>query len=109
MEKNYVYFKFEPIINASKSKEYKAPVTKNCTALMNFLISNDLLNINPLNEDGIIKEDLVLTTKEFKNSGELLFGKPVMKWLQYLDKGGSIDNLKILQKGLDDIRATSTK
>jgi hypothetical protein len=106
---NDLMYAFAPILNASKSKDYKNRVREKHTILMNFLISNNLLKLNPLDADGFIKEDVILYANDFNDGAEKLFGKPVMKWLQYIDKGGSIDNLKILQKGLDDIRATSTK
>jgi hypothetical protein len=62
------------------------------------------LNVQPLNSEGQIKEDLILRTSDFKNNGHLLFGKPVMKWFQYIDKGGNVNNLSILEKGLEKIK-----
>lgn len=99
-----ITFAFEPIFNASKNKEYKAAVTKNCTALMSFLVRHNLLKINPFNESGSIKIDLILYDENFNDGAEKLFGKPVSNWFKYLDKGGNIDDVSILEKGLSAIK-----
>lgn len=99
-----IAFAFEPILNASKNKDYRESVTKNCTALMAFLVRNNLLKVNPLDEHGSIKADLVLCDSDFNEGAEKLFGKSVSSWFKYLDKGGRIDDVSILEKGLRTIR-----
>jgi hypothetical protein len=101
--KSEIAFAFSPILNASKSKEYKTSVTKNCKTLMSFLVNRNLLKVNPFDENGEIKNDLVLYDEDFNEGAEQLFGKPVSSWFKYLDKGGNINNVSILEKGLNAI------
>ena len=98
-----VWFEFAPMLLASKSSSYKESVTKKCTSLVNFLFRNSALKTNPLNEDGLIKEDLVILREDLSKAGQHLFTSgAIYKWLEYADKSGKTDNFKRLEKALAD-------
>lgn len=59
-------------------------------SLLNFLYRNDLLvDIHPFNDDGSIKEELVIKKSNVTDEGLQLFIKPVNNWFNALDKGTS--------------------
>ena len=56
-----VLFDFDAFISGSKDVDYQEAIKKMSLSLMKFLIENDLLvNINPFNQDGSVKKDLIL-------------------------------------------------
>ena len=67
------WYRFAPILNANKSRSYKESVTKYCTSLVTFLYEKSVLKIYPLNEDGVIKEDLVIYKDDLTEAGQYLF------------------------------------
>lgn len=99
---NPKWFEFLPFLNASKSRTYRESVTKQCTSLMKFFIENSLVKIYPLDENGIIKSDLVIFKNDFTEEGQYLFKSgAVFKWLGYTDNGGRLDYYKHLEKALE--------
>lgn len=100
---NPEWFEFYPIFNASKNRTYRESVTRKCTSLMNFFIKNSLLKVYPLNENGIIKDDLRIYKNDLTEEGQYLFTSgAVYKWLDYTDRGGKIENFKHLEKALGE-------
>lgn len=98
---NPIWFKFYSIINASKNRDYRETVTKQCTSLMDFFTRNSLLKINPYKENGLIKDDLEIYKDDLTEAGQYLFTSgAVYKWLAYIDRGGKIENYKHLEKAL---------
>ncbi|WP_249228562.1 DNA polymerase III [Veillonella sp. oral taxon 158] len=70
-------------------------------ALMTFLKNNNLLvDIDPFNEDGSIKEDLIIRKSNVTNEGFQLFVKPVNNWWNALDRGTPPEKVTILENGL---------
>ena len=60
-----------------------------------------MLKNYPLNENGIIKEDLIIYEDDLTEAGQYLFTSgAIYKWLGYTDKGGKTDNFKRLDKAL---------
>lgn len=88
--------------NRSKSKAYRQQVLDTHTALFTFFKDNSLLNVNPFDDEGIIKTDQIFFENDFTETGLLMISMyhspkpPVMKWLTYIEKGGKLENKKIL-------------
>ena len=101
-----VLFDFDAFISGSKDIDYQEAIKKMSLSLMKFLIENDLLvNINPFNQDGSIKNDLIIKKSNLTDEGFQLFVKPVNNWWNALDRGTSPEKVTILENGLKKIRA----
>lgn len=102
---NPIWFEFYSILNASKNRTYRERVTMRFTSLMNFFVKNSLLKINPFDENGIIREDLEIHKNEFTEEGlYLITSEAVLKWLDYTDNGGKLENYKHLEKALAEYK-----
>ena len=108
MEANdIVLFDFDAFISGSKDVDYQEAIKKMSLSLMKFLIENDLLvNINPFNQDGSVKKDLIIKKSNLTDEGFQLFVKPVNNWWNALDRGTPPEKVTILENGLKKIRAT---
>ena len=108
MEANdIVLFDFDAFISGSKDVDYQEAIKKMSLSLMKFLIENDLLvNINPFNQDGSVKNDLIIKKSNLTDEGFQLFVKPVNNWWNDLDRGTPPEKVTILENGLKKIRAT---
>lgn len=107
MEANdIVLFDFDAFISGSKDVDYQEAIKKMSLSLMKFLIENDLLvNINPFNQDGSVKNDLIIKKSNLTDEGFQLFVKPVNNWWNALDRGTPPEKITILENGLKKIRA----
>ncbi|WP_205965253.1 hypothetical protein [Paraburkholderia flava] len=93
------------LLSANKSDAYRDQIIRISTSLLNFLKENDLLvNADPFDEGGKIKEDFVLRMSNVTPDGLELFKKIIPGWSAYIDKGGEIENVSRLEKGLKKIR-----
>jgi len=93
------------LLSANKSDAYREQIIRLSTALLAFLKSHDLLTgVEPFDEGGAIKEDFVLRMSNVTDDGLELFKKVVPGWSAYIDKGGDIENVSRLEKGLQKIR-----
>ena len=102
-----VLFDFDAFISGSKDVDYQEAIKKMSLSLMKFLIENDLLvNINPFNQDGSVKNDLIIKKSNLTDEGFQLFVKPVNNWWNALDRGTPPEKVTILENGLKKIRAT---
>ncbi|KJQ74033.1 MULTISPECIES: hypothetical protein [Streptococcus] len=101
-----VLFDFDAFISGSKDVDYQEAIKKMSLSLMKFLIENDLLvNINPFNQDGSVKKDLIIKKSNLTDEGFQLFVKPVNNWWNALDRGTPPEKVTILENGLKKIRA----
>ena len=101
-----VLFDFDAFISGSKDVDYQEAIKKMSLSLMKFLIENDLLvNINPFNQDGTVKKDLIIKKSNLTDEGFQLFVKPVNNWWNALDRGTPPEKVTILENGLKKIRA----
>ena len=101
-----VLFDFDAFISGSKDVDYQEAIKKMSLSLMKFLIENDLLvNINPFNQDGSVKKDLIIKKSKLTDEGFQLFVKPVNNWWNALDRGTPPEKVTILENGLKKIRA----
>ena len=102
-----VLFDFDAFISGSKDIDYQQAIKKMSLSLMKFLIENDLLvDINPFNQDGSVKKDLIIKKSNLTDEGFQLFVKPVNNWWNALDRGTPPEKVTILENGLKKIRAT---
>lgn len=101
-----VLFDFDAFISGSKDIEYQEAIKKMSLSLMKFLIENDLLvDINPFNQDGSVKKDLIIKKSNLTDEGFQLFVRPVNNWWNALDRGTPPEKVTILENGLKKIRA----
>ena len=101
-----VLFDFDAFLSGSKDIDYQEAIKKMSLSLMKFLIENDLLvNINPFNQDGSVKNDLIIKKSNLTDEGFQLFVKPVNNWWNALDRGTPPEKVTILENGLKKIRA----
>ena len=101
-----VLFDFDAFISGSKDIDYQEAIKKMSLSLMKFLIENDLLvDINPFNQDGSVKKDLIIKKSNLTDEGFQLFVKPVNNWWNALDRGTSPEKVTILENGLKKICA----
>lgn len=96
-----VLFDFDAFLSGSKDIDYQEAIKKMSLSLMKFLIENDLLvDINPFNQDGSVKKDLIIKKSNLTDEGFQLFVKPVNNWWNALDRGTSPEKVTILENGL---------
>ena len=96
-----VLFDFDAFISGSKDIDYQEAIKKMSLSLMKFLMENDLLvNINPFNQDGSVKKDLIIKKSNLTDEGFQLFVKPVNNWWNALDRGTPPEKVTILENGL---------
>ena len=96
-----VLFDHQLLLNRSNDIDYKEGIIKSTISLMNFLKKNDLLiGIDPFNEDGSIKENIVIRKSNVTDEGFQLFVKPVNNWWNALDRGTPPEKVTILENGL---------
>ena len=101
-----VLFDFDAFVSGSKDVDYQEAIKKMSLFLMKFLMENDLLvNINPFNQDGSVKKDLIIKKSNLTDEGFQLFVKPVNNWWNALDRGTPPEKVTILENGLKKIRA----
>ena len=100
-------FNFQTFWEANSDEDYRENIIRMSIALMTFLKNNNLLvDIDPFNEDGSIKEDLIIRKSNVTDEGFQLFVKPVNNWWNALDRGTPTEKVTILENGLKKIRAT---
>ncbi len=99
-----IKYDYELFITRSKNKSYKESVNKRGKILMEFLKENKLLLIEPFNENGELKDDLIIKKDDLTEEGNKFYDTTVPGWWQFLDKGGDPSNISRLEKGLKKIR-----
>lgn len=93
------------LLSASEDKEYQERIIKKSEVLVDFLLKNGLLvDIEPFDDKNKIKKDLVIKMSNVTDLGLELFKKTIPNWFAYLDKGGEIENINRLEKGLEKIK-----
>lgn len=98
-------FNYSTLRKRSKSKSYQQQIEKLTTVLMTFLKEHQLLHVEPFNEDGSLKEDLIIRQSSLSEIGNELFKVYFPKWSNYIDRGGNIENTAILEKGLKTLQS----
>ena len=101
---DYLIYNFNSMLTRSKSTSWRTSITAQTVALMTFLKNNNLILLNPFDENGNIKPDLIIRQSHLTEEGNKLFSKAVPKWFNYIDRGGKLENISHLEKGLKSIR-----
>jgi len=102
------------LLSASKSTEYKKSAIKRMTSLLTFLNENNLLiDLEPFDEDGSLKLDVIVRKKNLTDDGYKIFKNGFFeKWLGYLSRSTSPNkekNISHLEKGLQKIREKTVR
>jgi hypothetical protein len=93
------------MISANRSKAWHDKIVQLSTVLMCFLKNNGIIvSVEPFDDDGKIKEDFVLMKSNLRDEGFELFKNAVQGWLKFVDRGGNIENISRLEKGLAHLR-----
>jgi trans-2-enoyl-CoA reductase len=103
-ELDFTLCNMNTLYNVNKTKEYREGIILNISILMKFLKDNDLIFIEPFDEDGSLRLDFVLKKSNAAPECTELFKKVIPGWLNYLDRGGDPKNVSRLDKGLKKIR-----
>ena len=67
---------------------------------MKFLVEHKLNVVEPFQEDGSLKEDLVQQSSDLTDLGNKFFKEVFPKWSAYIYRGGDIQKTTMLLKGL---------
>lgn len=98
-------YDYARMLSRSKNLKYRFDITEMTIILMRFLKGNQLIDIDPFNEDHSLKDDLILRQSNLSEAGNRLFAEFVPKWSDYIDRGGDPGNIKILANGLTKINS----
>ncbi|WP_107878761.1 DNA polymerase III [Neisseria animaloris] len=105
---DFILYDYKMLLERSSDNGYREDINKAAISLMKFLVDNELLvGVIPFNEDGSIKEDLVIHKSNVTEEGFQLFLKPVNNWWNALDRGTSPEKITILENGLKKIRTNN--
>ena len=88
------------LLSRNKNISYRESVVRRHTVLMRFLKAHDLIRKEPFNEDGTLKLDLILKMSDVDVRCVALYRKAIPGWHAFLDRGGKLDNISRLEKGL---------
>ena len=98
MEK-YVMFNLAMYLGRSKNVDWKQLILTRSIILMNFLVSKKMLvEVNPFNAEGGLKQDLVIYNSDLTKEGYEFFLKVRPSWSKYLERGGDVNNIEWLEK-----------
>lgn len=98
-------YSYPTILKRSKSLSYQQQVHSMTTVLINFLVEHKLIVIEPFQEDGSLRDDLVLRSSDLTDLGNEFFKEVFPKWSAYIDRGGDIQKTTILLKGLNKLQS----
>ncbi|MDF7437915.1 hypothetical protein [Proteus mirabilis] len=97
-------FNYSTLLKRNKRLSYREKITKITKVLMIFLKENNLITLEPFKDDGEVKDELVLYSSDLTDLGNLLFKEYYPKWSTYIDRGGDVSNIKILNDGLNKLK-----
>ncbi|AUU15753.1 hypothetical protein [Proteus mirabilis] len=97
-------FNYSTLLKRNKRLSYREKITKITKVLMIFLKENNLITLEPFKDDGEVKDELVLYSSDLTDLGNLLFKEYYPKWSAYIDRGGDVSNIKILNDGLNKLK-----
>ena len=92
------------IYQSSKNLTWRKQVLDKRKVIFQFLKDNDLILINPFLENGEINMNLSLMRSHLTDAGDEMFNKAIPNWQKARDKDGNLDNLSILERGLNNIK-----
>ena len=93
-------------LNANKSNWWRNYYLNMASVLCKFLLENDLLlDVEPFDKDGTIRENLLIKSSNLTPTGIEMFKKIIPNWSKSHERGAPIEKITILEKGLAKIRA----
>lgn len=95
----------EDLFKSSKNTAWREQVVRKRTAMFKFLRENSLVLVDPLDESGRPRENFVLMRSHLTDEGFEMFKKSIPSWEKARDRDGNIDNVGILENGLQKIRS----
>lgn len=103
----HILYDVSMLLSRNKSRSWQNSILTRATALCTFLQENGLLaDLHPFDDQGNIRQDVVIRTSNLSREGQALFDSAWLNWEHYLDRGGDAHNTSILEQGLRTIRAT---
>jgi hypothetical protein len=102
---NLPIFPIVLMLAASKANSYQKKTLKLAKVLAEFLENNKLVARPLLTPDGQVDPKRDFMQSDLTDEGNLLMSKCLTKWVSYTDRGGDIENTKILQDSLARIRS----
>ncbi len=101
-------------LSKSKNTSYRESVLRRGSIVFKFFWENALIKKNPLDEAGKVREDLIVYVGDLSPEGLKMLSwddcapefklPPVLKWHNYLDRGGKEENISHLVKGLQILK-----
>jgi len=91
------------LISRDQNTSYRESIVRRHTVLMRFLKAHDLIRKEPFNEEGTLKMDLILKMSDVDARCVALYRKAIPGWQMFLDRGGKLDNISRLEKGLAEL------
>jgi hypothetical protein len=102
---DWLIIDFPAIYGASKSRDYRSRVAQQFTVIFKFLKDNELMRIDPLDENDEVRLDLIVYGRDCEPIGIQMFAKAIPNWLKARDKDQNVANLGLLEKGLAKLRS----
>lgn len=88
------------LLARNESAAYQSQVVERYTVIMEFLWSHKIININPFDESGQLKMDLVVKKSDVAEKCLELFKKAIPAWHSFVDKGGNVKDVSKLERAL---------
>ncbi|MEB6587828.1 hypothetical protein MXM82_01555 [Pseudomonas asiatica] len=88
------------LLSRNKSEAYQRQVVDRYTAIMNFLWSKKLIKLNPFDDKGGLRLDLVIKKSDVTSECLELFKKAIPAWHSFVDKGGKVEDVSRLERAL---------
>ncbi|KIY37961.1 hypothetical protein TZ03_25200 [Pseudomonas sp. 10-1B] len=88
------------LLSRSKSEAYQRQIVDRYTSIMSFLWSKKLIKLNPFDDEGRLRLDLVIKKSDVTSECLELFKKAIPAWHSFVDKGGRVEDVSRLERGL---------
>jgi hypothetical protein len=75
---------------------------------MKFLVKHELIFIEPFQDNGEVKENLIVRSSDLTPEGVEILGTPLQKWWKFLDNGGDAEDVTILDDALRKIHGANS-
>lgn len=102
---DFTLYNLPMLLTRNKSKEWREQILARASVLISFFNENNLLiSIIPFDDNNVLRDDLVIKRSNVTDEGLELFKSVIPEWSRFLDKGGKLENVNRLEKGLKKIR-----
>ncbi|KAA9002008.1 hypothetical protein FJU30_06935 [Affinibrenneria salicis] len=105
---DFILCDVQMLLSRNKGREWREMILKYTTSLMRFLSNHQLLvDVTPFDEDGRLKEDLLVRKSNVTAEGLALYKQVIPGWGRYLDRStveNKYENISRLEKGLAALR-----